>query len=42
MTTIGAWPLIELSPVKSPTRSAPYLRRRSPYFWFERAFMGVV
>ena len=24
MTTIGAWPLIELSPVSRPTRSAPY------------------
>jgi hypothetical protein len=42
MTTMGACALIELSPVSSPTLSAPWTATRSPNFWFERAFIGVV
>ncbi len=42
MTTTGASPLIELSPVSRPTFSGPCRRERSPNFWFERAFRGVV
>jgi hypothetical protein len=42
MTTTGASPLTELSPVRSPTRWAPWARTRSVYFWFDRALRGVV
>jgi hypothetical protein len=42
MTTTGASPLIELSPVSRPTRSSPSARRKSPNFWFDNAFRGVV
>ena len=42
MTTIGASPLIEASPVSRPTWPAPCTRTRSAYFWFDRALMGVV
>ena len=42
MTTTGASPLTELSPVSRPTFSAPWTRTRSWYFWFERALIGVV
>ena len=42
ITTTGASPLIELSPVSSPTLSAPWARTRSLYFWLERALSGVV
>jgi hypothetical protein len=42
MTTIGASPLIVLSPVSSPTLSWPYRSTRSLYFWFDSALMGVV
>jgi hypothetical protein len=42
ITTTGASPLIELSPVSSPTFGVPWTRARSPYFWFESAFNGVV
>ena len=42
MTTIGASPLIALSPVSSPTLAAPWTRTKSPYFWFDSAFSGVV
>ena len=42
ITTIGASPLMELSPVRRPTRPVPCTRTRSPYFWFDSAFSGVV
>jgi hypothetical protein len=42
ITTTGASPLMALSPVSSPTRSGPSRRSRSPYFWFDRALIGVV
>ncbi len=42
ITTTGASELTALSPVRSPTRSAPWRATRSPYFWFESAFSGVV
>ena len=42
ITTIGASPLIVLSPVSRPTWSAPYLFTRSPNFWFDSALIGVV
>ena len=42
MTTIGASPLTEESPVSSPTLRAPWRRTRSAYFWLERALIGVV
>ncbi|VTR75631.1 hypothetical protein CHMI_00382 [Cellulomonas hominis] len=42
MTTTGASPFCVVSPVSSPTRSAPYRRTRSLYFWFDSALMGVV
>ncbi len=42
MTTIGASPLIALSPVSSPTFAAPNRATRSPNFWFESALSGVV
>ncbi len=42
ITTTGASPLTELSPVSRPTRSAPYRATRSLYFWFDSALMGVV
>ena len=42
MTTTGASGLMELSPVRSPTRCCPWARARSEYFWFDSAFSGVV
>ena len=42
ITTTGASGLIELSPVSSPTEPAPCVATRSPNFWFESAFSGVV
>ena len=42
MTTTGASPLIVLSPVSSPTFAAPWRATKSPNFWFESAFSGVV
>ena len=42
ITTTEASLLIELSPVSSPTRSAPCRAMKSPNFWFESAFSGVV
>ena len=42
MTTTGASPLTELSPVSSPTLPAPWARTRSLYFWFDNALSGVV
>ncbi len=42
MTTIGASPFTELSPVSNPTLRGPWTRTRSPYFWFDSAFNGVV
>ncbi len=42
ITTSGASELIELSPVSSPTVPAPYRATKSPNFWFDRAFSGVV
>ena len=42
ITTIGASPLTELSPVSRPTCAVPWTRARSEYFWFESAFSGVV
>ncbi len=42
ITTMGASPLMEVSPVRSPTRSGPWRRRRSVNFWLDSAFSGVV
>ncbi len=42
MTTTGASPLIVLSPVSRPTFAAPRRATKSPNFWFESAFSGVV
>jgi hypothetical protein len=42
ITTIGASPLIVLSPVSRPTCSAPYLSTRSLNFWFDSALIGAV
>ena len=42
MTTIGASPLIDASPVSRPTWSAPWTRTRSVYFWLDSALIGVV
>jgi hypothetical protein len=42
ITTMGASPLIVLSPVSSPTLAAPRRATRSPNFWFDNAFSGVV
>ena len=42
MTTTGASPLTEESPVSRPTLSAPWTRTRSWYFWFDSALIGVV
>ncbi len=42
ITTSGASELIELSPVSNPTRPAPYRATKSPNFWFDSAFSGVV
>jgi hypothetical protein len=42
ITTTGASPLIELSPVSSPTRSGPWRSTRSWNFWLDSALMGVV
>ena len=42
MTTIGASPLIDESPVSRPTFRAPCRRTRSTYFWLDRALIGVV
>jgi hypothetical protein len=42
MTTTGASELIVLSPVRRPTFDAPNRATRSPNFWFDSAFSGVV
>ena len=42
MTTTGASPLTDESPVSRPTLSAPCTRTRSWYFWFDSALIGVV
>ena len=42
ITTIGASPLIVLSPVSRPTSVAPYALTKSPNFWFDSALSGVV
>ena len=42
ITTTGASPLIELSPVSRPTLAAPWRATKSPNFWFDRALRGVV
>ena len=42
ITTTGASPLIEESPVSSPTFLAPWRRTRSSYFWLDSALIGVV
>ncbi len=42
ITTTGASPLMVLSPVSSPTLSAPYRATRSLNFWFDSALIGVV
>ena len=42
ITTTGASPLMALSPVRRPTRCAPWRRARSPNFWFDSALIGVV
>ncbi len=42
ITTTGASPLTEESPVSSPTLPAPCTRTRSWYFWFDSALIGVV
>ena len=42
ITTTGASPLTEVSPVNRPTVSSPYRATRSPYFWLDSALIGVV
>ena len=42
ITTTGASPLMALSPVSSPTWSAPWMARRSWNFWFDSALIGAV
>ena len=42
MTTTGASPLMDESPVSRPTFDAPWTRTRSLYFWLDRALIGVV
>jgi len=42
ITTTGASPLIELSPVSRPTLAAPWRATKSPNFWLDRALRGVV
>jgi hypothetical protein len=42
ITTIGASPLIVLSPVSRPTLAAPCCATKSPNFWFDSALRGVV
>ena len=42
ITTTSASELIEVSPVSSPTRSAPKRRTKSECFWLLSALMGVV
>ncbi len=42
MTTTGASPLMEASPVSSPTLADPCRATRSWYFWFDSALIGVV
>lgn len=42
ITTIGAEPLIEVSPVSRPTFSRPCTAARSRYFWLLSALIGVV
>ena len=42
MTTTGAVPLTELSPVSRPTLSVPCRLTSSQYFWLDRALSGVV
>ncbi len=42
ITTTGASPLTEVSPVSSPTASTPWRATRSWYFWLDSALIGVV
>ena len=42
ITTTGASPLTDVSPVSSPTLAAPWRATSSPYFWFDSALIGVV
>ena len=42
ITTTGASPLIEESPVSRPTFAAPCRATSSAYFWLDSALMGVV
>ena len=42
ITTTGACPLTEVSPVSSPTDPAPCRATRSAYFWLDSALIGVV
>jgi hypothetical protein len=42
ITTTRASGLIALSPVRRPTVPGPCFATRSPNFWFESAFNGVV
>ena len=42
MTTMGASPLMLLSPVSRPTACAPWRATRSLYFWLDSALIGVV
>ena len=42
MMTIGASPLMVLSPVSRPTFGAPYRLTMSLNFWFDSALIGVV
>jgi hypothetical protein len=42
MTTTGASPLTDTSPVSSPTIPAPWAATSSAYFWLLRALTGVV
>lgn len=42
ITTTGASPLMEESPVSRPTFLDPWTRTRSLYFWLDSALIGVV
>ena len=42
ITTTSASGRIEVSPVSSPTRSAPSQSTSSPNFWLDSALMGAV
>ncbi|BAS18099.1 hypothetical protein AHiyo8_64020 [Arthrobacter sp. Hiyo8] len=42
ITTIGASPLMVVSPVSSPTLEAPYFADSSENFWLLSALIGVV